>query len=457
MQELREYQKRGEHELRQSFANGKRKPVLVLPTGSGKTTTASDLTRKAVLKNNKVLFVVHRQELVYQARDRFKEFGIEAGIIMGAKHKYEGHLVNVASIQTLIRRTLPPADLVFIDEVQHSRASSYKKVIDHYRNSYIIGLTATPWRLDRKPLGLLFDDVVAPIDMKSLIDLGYLVKPRYWAAKNKIDLKGVHTVCGEYDANELFKKANVKILYDGVIDNYKKYGQNKKTIVFCVNVEHSVNTCNAFTEAGFKAAHVDGTTPDEKRKEIVAGFTGDKYDVLSNCNIFGEGLDIPAVSTVIINKATKSKGLYQQMVGRGLRPFAGKEYCAIIDHGDNVKTHGFVEEPQEYDIFTPENTRKNGKGKGPATTKQCPNCYAIISVSYRECPECKHEFKNIQKIETELAEFEELISRVKPSIPRRLWKPYSSMSRAELEEMCFLKGYKKGWIWHQLKRRKLCG
>ncbi|WKZ15445.1 MAG: DEAD/DEAH box helicase [Candidatus Jettenia caeni] len=388
---LRDYQIKTIESLRSKIAEGKKRIILALPTGAGKTSIASEIIKKSRDRGKRSLFVAHRQELIYQAHDRLAHWGVNAGVIMN-RHRWNGSAVHVASIQTLTRRSLPPAELIIVDEAHHSVSPSLKKILDQYKDAVVLGLTATPYRMDGKPLGDIYEDIIAPISVQSLIDKGYLIQPKYYGAKQ--DLSGVKVKMGEYDNKELFEKADKKVLYDGVVEKFKQFGQGK-ALVFCINIEHSKKTLQAFIDAGYKSAHLDCDTREDERKTILAKFKSGEYQILTNCAILTEGYDLPDIGTVILNRATKSKCLYTQMVGRGLRPAEGKDHCIIIDHGNNVYEHGFVEWPEEYDIHERKEKKQKDKDlKGSLMpVKECPACFKLVHSKSLKCFFCNFQFQ----------------------------------------------------------------
>lgn len=433
-------------QLRLKISQGKKRILIVSPTGSGKTSLAAEIIRLAHGKNKKIVFMAHREELVYQAHERLSHFGVDAGIIM-ANHKYNGHLVHVASVQTLVRRDHPPADIVFIDEVHHVNSASYLAILESYKYALIIGLTATPFRSDGKPLGEIFEDLIITASIQDLIDKNFLAQPRYFGAK--LDLHDIAIKRGDYDNKQLFEYFDNKILYDGVVEKFKQFGIGK-TLVFCVNIQHSKNTCQSFIDAGYTAAHIDCDTESQDRKRILKEFADGKYQILSNVAVFTEGYNLPTIQTIILNRATKSKGLYMQCVGRGLRTTEGKESCVVIDHGNNVYEHGPVE--QEYEIDIHGKKKKKSVVVDTCNAKECPTCQSLVGTRTLICPHCGHEFPPEKETKLVEAEFEELIFP-KIVIPEHLRKPWSKMNDAELEEYRALKGYKKGWCFFQRTMR----
>lgn len=442
---LRPYQQNAIDTIRKKIACGKKRILLVLATGAGKTSVAAEIIRLAKEKNKKTLFIAHRQELIYQAHSRFANIGIDTGIIM-AGHKTNGHDIHVASIQTLIRREHPPADIIFVDECHRIAGKSYTTALANYPDAVHIGLTATPYRSDSKPLGEFFDAIVAPVTMQELIKDGFLVQPRYFGAKQ--DFSKIKIKMGDYDNRQMFDYVDKKVLYDGVVEKFKQFGHGK-TLVFCLNIEHSKKTCEAFMSAGYKAIHLDCDTDTSTRKRILKEFAAGEWQILINVALFCEGFDLPAINTIIINRATKAKGLFFQIVGRGLRPHGGKNGCIIIDHGNNVYEHGKVEWAQEYSLEVIKK-KKQISDTYEDPVKPCPECSSLIHPRIMICPDCGYEFPATQKIVE--AEFEEIITP-KIVIPARLRKRWADMSDEELEEYRVLKNYKKKWVFHQKRLR----
>jgi len=232
--------------------------------------------------------------------------------------KAKRHLpVQVASIQTLVRRQLPDADIIFIDEAHRSKANTYKKVIEGYPNAIIVGLTATPFRADGQGLGDVYEDIVHPVKIRKLIEIGSLVPTKVFTALESVDMSDVRIIHGEYDNIEMQNRFTDSRVTSGVVQNYLKNAAGKKTICFNVNVEHSIEMNEIFNSHGIPSAHLDGTTDKAIRDQIVRDFSKGKYQILNNVGLFTEGFDVPDTECVILNRATKSIGLYVQMVGRG--------------------------------------------------------------------------------------------------------------------------------------------
>lgn len=417
---LRTYQSNGRKELYSNIRSGIKKNLVVMPTGAGKTTFASAIIEQAVLADKRILIFVHSKELVRNFADRlFNQFRIKAGIIMSG-YKEQRHLnIQVASIQTLVRRKLPPADVVFIDEAHRAKANSYKKVIEFYPDAALIGLTATPFRTDGKPLDM-FDKIVHPIRIRELIKNGDLVPTEVWVPKKTVDLKGVRVRRdGEFDYEELSEIYSKKEIIDGVVDSYLKEAKGLKSICFNTDVKHSKLTCEVFNEAGISSAHIDGDTLKDERERIFEGFVNGEYDVLHSVGIFVEGIDIPEIQCVIWNSATNSFGKYVQGTGRGLRPVKlkdgshrlnkdGTRYktkCIVLDHGGNTLRHGFVE---DYDLMP--FSLDGGKVVSLNLQSKCKVCNVGINrfighddeFRYFECTSCKHKSKRKRQVRSKV-------------------------------------------------------
>lgn len=462
---LRDYQVLAKELLYAGHYDGHQEQVLVVSTGGGKTTIAASIIHGAYEKGTFVIFLAHRKELVDQAKNRMHQFGLRPGVIM-AGWRYRPNLgLYVASQQTLSRRELPELPegkrmLIVVDECHHSVSAGFKKILNHYKDTYgkrvsIIGLTATPYRLDGKGLGDIYSNIVAPISLSELTERGFLVPARYVGFK--MDMSNVATRGGDYDVHQMHAMFDKKEIYAGVVEHYNQFAPGTKAIVFNVDVKHSEKMRDAFIAAGISAAHVDGETPGLERSRILEAFKEGKFQVLCNVNILTEGFDLPAIETVILNRATKSKSLYLQMVGRGLRPAPGKSYCTVIDQGGNVWEHGPVDMEEEYTL----ETIKKKKLQQAAPVKSCPSCFFIQHVGARECKECGHVFTlHITERELPKEVFEELNdflpkqAKVKPSLPDHLRKAWTDMTEDELKEVAAIRGYKPGWVWMQLNRKR---
>jgi superfamily II DNA or RNA helicase len=252
------------------------------------------------------------------------------------------------------------------------------------------------------------------------------------------------------------------------VKNYRTFAEGRKAIVFCVNVEHSLLTVQSFLADGIRAAHLDGTTPAALRAKILADFAAGHYDVLSNVALFTEGFDLPDLGCVILNRATQSKALYLQMVGRGLRPAPGKFDCIVIDQGSNVRAHGFFDDEIAYELNPGKKKRKKSDALDVCPMKECPSCRLYNKVQARTCEECGYEWPAsfAKARDTEMVEIrrEEIrvgglivgMREVKPgdkktAMPDGLaGRPLSSLNEQELRAVARLRGYHPRWVNRQM-------
>lgn len=385
---LRDYQVDVITRLDVEIAAGRRRLLLVAPTGSGKTVIGSAVIADRVAAGQRVLFWAHRRELVSQASRKLHDAGIDHGVIQAGHPTREDAPVQVASIQTLharaVRSTrldLPPADLLVIDEAHHARATTYQAVVDLYPEAIVVGMTATPCRGDGMGLGTIFQAIVECPSVQALIDQGHLVPTRVYAPSTP-DLKGVKVRSGDYAVDQLETRMNTNVLVGDIVSHWHRLASGRRTVVFATGIGHSVHIRDLFCESGVAAEHVDGNTPVEERDAILARLRSGVIRVVSNCMVLTEGWDQPEVSCLVLARPTKSMGLYRQMIGRVLRPAPGKDHALILDHSGAVFQHGFVEDPVEWVLSDQDKARnrKDEERKAEPTRKgltTCPECQAI--------------------------------------------------------------------------------
>jgi superfamily II DNA or RNA helicase len=388
---LRPYQNQAILEARDALRSHRR-VLIVAPTGAGKTTVAAEIIRLTVSRGGRVWFLAHRKELIDQASQRLDQFQIPHGIIMADHWRDRPHLpVQVASVQTLVNRGMDQRPtLVIIDEAHRATAASYRKVIENAGTPHVIGLTATPIRSDGNGLASSFDAMVQCPSIRTLMDEGYLVPDRAFAGK-RVDLAGVAIAGSDYDASQLSDAMNKPHLVGDVVTEWKRLANGRPTMVFAAGVRHSRTIVDAFRAAGIAAAHLDGETPKPEREEILKRLADGRLTVVSNAMVLTEGVDVPVVSCIVLARPTKSKGLYLQMAGRGLRTAAGKTDCLILDHGNCTMEHGLVRRDQNWQL-TEDAERKRSKQVSYAETfKVCPDCGEVAELDLETC-RCGYQF-----------------------------------------------------------------
>jgi superfamily II DNA or RNA helicase len=363
---LRPYQVRAISELRAVYQSGRRAPVLVLPTGAGKTVVASEIIRSAVARGNRVLFLVHRAELLSQSVAKLEGAGvtnlriIQAGADLGSPIAP----VAVASIPTLTRWTSrqPEAELVIIDEAHHVAAKTWRRLADHYARSMLLGLTATPQRADSKPLGDIFDSIVVGATVKELTDLGALVPCRVYAPPCDLDAKQLAL---------------------SPVAAYQQHAEGERAVIFCVTVEHAERVAAEMNAAGIATGVVHGEMAPPARASTLKALADGSLRAVASCHVLTEGFDCPPLSVCILARKPKPTGLYLQMVGRVLRPAPGKTHATLIDLCGSAHDHGPPDLDRDYSL--------DGHGISKPdrdAIRQCASCGAVFKAGPVGCPLC---------------------------------------------------------------------
>lgn len=349
---LRDYQQALIQGIYEQWRTSKR-VLLQLPTGGGKTIILAAIAHEFLCRGKPVLILAHRSELITQAAEKVEAItGKPVGIIKAGYKPNPLFPVQIASVQSMVNRLswFENFGLVIIDECHHSRASSYRDILKAYPEAYQLGVTATPIRLDGTGFEDLFDALVCGPTVSDLIKLGYLSRFKLFADPKPMNTKGVRTQSGDYSANGIAEANDAIELSGNLVNSYRQHANGKQCVVFAVNVEHSMAIANRYIRAGIPAAHLDGGTPELERRETMERFKRGEIKVLTNCQLFDEGLDIPALEAVQIAKPTKSLTRWLQMVGRSLRVSQGKEYAIIIDHTKNWAIHGLPTRPRVWTL-----------------------------------------------------------------------------------------------------------
>lgn len=394
---LRDYQQEAFEAVRDNLGAN---IVVSLPTGSGKSLIIAETCRWACQgwPGTRILVLQHVKELVEQNARTIKTHWPLApvGIYSAGLKRYFVEDITVASVQSIFRRPerLGAFDIIIVDEahrIPHAQEGMYHAVFKASPDAKIVGLSATPYRLGGGLLTdgdtPLFSEIVAEIRTSHLVARGFLAPIRARKTGAEANLSNVHTRGGEFVAAEMTEAFDDEALTSTVTADILKHAADRKSImVFACSVEHCDHVAAKLRAAGEQSvAIITGTTPDAERDATVNAFKAGRLRFLVNCDVLTTGFDAPNVDCIVLLRATKSPGLYVQIVGRGLRTSkaTGKTDCLLLDYGGNVERHGPL------DDVTAERVKK---GKGVPPMKVCPNCGDQIPAAIMKCPGCNYEY-----------------------------------------------------------------
>ncbi|MGT2833391.1 DNA helicase [Streptococcus phage Javan249] len=341
--QLRPYQEAARSKVQQEWEEGRKRTLLVLPTGCGKTIVFSKIIEDRVRRGERVLVLAHRSELLEQASDKLKTATGLGTALEKAENTSIGswYRVVVGSVQTMQREkrlSQFPAnhfDTIVIDEAHHAISDGYQRVLEHFDTANVLGVTATPDRGDMKNLGSYFDSLAYEYSLVDAIKSGYLSKISAVTIPLELDLSTVSQQAGDFKASDIGTALDPYL--EQIADEMLKQCSDRKTVVFLPLVKTSQKFRDILNTKGFRAAEVNGESKD--RAEILEDFDKDKYNVLCNSMLLTEGWDCPTVDCVVVLRPTKVRALYSQMVGRGTRLAPGKENLLLLDFLWHTERH----------------------------------------------------------------------------------------------------------------------
>lgn len=381
---LHPYQAEGIEAIRRAVRAGHRRILAVCPVGGGKTVMFSHILSSTVAKGGTGLVLVHREELLDQASEKLTRSGVAHGVIKAGRKPQPCWPVQVASVQSLIRRPIPPTNLVVIDEAHRTMAASYRQLLERLPDATILGFTATPYRTDGRGLGDIFTELVEIATPSQLLEMGILVPPRVFAPSTP-DLVGVRTTAGDYNQKDLVMRVDTPRLIGSVADHWGRIVRGRLSVAFAASIEHSKHLALALQGVGARAVHVDADTDSDVRKTYLDMLARGELDVVTNVGLFTEGWDLPKLGAVIVARPTQSTGLWIQMCGRGARSHEGKTDYLLVDHAGNVQRHGFPDEDRVHSLeVTPR--------RQAAPVKSCPRCFLVVPSGTPSCPGCGMNF-----------------------------------------------------------------
>lgn len=348
----------------------------MLPTGGGKTHTFAYIAEHAAERGNRVLVLTHRQEIRDQISTALSGMGVRHGLIAPG-HSMTDDMAQVAMVQTAARRVdrIAKPALIVVDEAHHAVAGSWSNLMAAWPAAKVLGVTASPLRLDGRGLGDAFGELVEGPTVAELIAQGWLSGFTVYAPPSGVDVSGARTERGDYSIHDLAEIMDRATITGCALTHYQKLGGGMPALAFCTTIAHSQHVAAQFRAGGVAALHVDGKTPEPERRRAIEAFRRGELRMLSNVDLYGEGVDVPAVGVIIDLRPTKSLSRAMQTWGRALRPDAAKTAAVILDHVGNTHRHGLPDSPREWTLA--------GRARRQAApgVSQCKLCYRVFPVA----------------------------------------------------------------------------
>ncbi len=417
----------------------------------------AEIAQRTTNNNKRVMFLIHRKEVLDQAVKTFNEQGVKMS------------LTTMGMVQTLTRRVnkLPVPDVILVDEAHHALAKSYQRILSKFPKAIVLLFTATPRRTGRTQLDQIADDIIVGQSIHELTDKGFLAPFRYFQPPNDFDSKLLkRSSTGDF-TNESMQQAMSTKIFGHIVKQYKRIASGMQAVVYTYSIDSAVEIARKFNSEGILAIEVDGTTSKEKRDLAVQKFRDQEIQILVNVNLFTEGVDLPNVDCVIMARPTASLALYLQFSMRCLNPREGKT-AIIIDHANNFKTFGYPDDDRDW-----KQAIRSGKQKSKSLLTDsgisiitCDYCFAVVKtneVKNGKCPICGkpvkvHEAKPVNDVDLVEAT-KERQRLIKEIVKNDLLKKVANKSVSELHSLkelqayAKLHGYKKGWCYYIAKRK----
>lgn len=452
MFKLRDYQQETIDKVYQSIKSGHRSIMIQQPPRTGKTVIMADIARRATAKGNRVLFMVHRQEIVQQVVKTFRADGVDM------------NLATIGMVQTITRHVddLDPPQIIFVDEAHHALARTYQRVLEAFPKAYRLLFTATPYRLNGAGFTDIADDLITGKPVSWLIDHHFLAPVDYYAP-SQIDASKLRTKrAGDYSVDSIQEAMKPKI-YGNAVKHYLKLAAGKQAIAYTYNVDSAIRLAQAFNNQGITARSVAGSTPKEVRRKIIEDYRAGKIKIVTNAELFTEGLDLPNVDCVIMLRPTQSLSLYLQFAMRSMNPREGKT-AIIIDHVGNVERFGLPTDDREWTLEGREKGKTSSSGATIKSVTVCQTCFASFYRTGGTCPYCGAALGEEKKLEVvDDAELKK-VTRSRLAIVKQLERsaatqniagkrPSELKSFKEIQAYAKLKGYRPGWAYYYAKQR----
>lgn len=455
MYQLRSYQEEAVKSARDAVTAGHRGIVIQSPPRTGKTVIMADIARSATKQCNRVLFIVHRAEILAQARETFRADGVNM------------RFCQMGMVQTITRHVaeLKTPAIIIVDEAHHALSRSYRKILDNFPQSVKLLFTATPWRMDGKGLDGVADTLIQGKPISWLMNNGFLAPVDYYAPSGLDNSQLKTKRNGEFDENSIEQAMKPKI-YGDAVAHYQKLAAGKQAIAYAYNVASAKRLADAFNAAGITARSVSGKTKKKDRERIVAAYRAGKIQVVTNAELFTEGLDLPNVDCVIMLRPTQSLSLYLQFAMRSMNPREGKT-AVIIDHVNNVERFGLPTIDRVWTLGGRDKHSKSSNGEPIKSVTVCPMCFATFYRHGDECPFCGALLTEEETIAVDpnaklkKVEADKRVALAKRLAEDRAMDAVADKSPAELKTYAEIKaygklhGYKPGWAYFQAKLKGL--
>lgn len=431
---LRDYQQDLYVKTVDAFKRGFKRPLVVAPCGAGKSYLFSEMVHRT---EGEVLILVHRQELKQQHEQLLRDLGITNA--------------RVSMILTEANRLgqYEKPSLIVADEAHLSRSNSWVKVIEYY-DTFTVGLTATPIRLDGKNLGSVFDVLITGVDTRWLIENKRLAPYEYYAP-TVVDTSGLRKIAGDYVVSDLEQLMNERAIYGNVIKSYLRFAQGEQAIAYCVSVTHARLTADSFNSAGIRAEVVSSATPSKRRAEIMDDFRSGKITVLCNVGIISEGVSIDEVSCVMLLRATDSVALGIQQMMRCMRYLPGKT-AKILDFVGNYTRINLPDFSWSWSLDKPIQRKNITDENGNFYIRCCPECFMTFATA-DTCPFCgtpyplhPREIHAHEEIELKRISEEEA-ARIESEKKKSRQEQGRAQSYEELIKLGRSRGYKNPAFW----------
>lgn len=436
---LRDYQQTVYRKTVDAFRQGYKRPLVVLPCGGGKSYLFAEMARNT---HGEVLILTHRRELLSQHNDLLNNLGINARVSM------------VLTEANRLGQYQRPA-LIITDEAHLSRSQSWMRVLDYY-NTYTVGFTATPVRLDGKPLGDMYDTLIEGVTVKWLIE-NHRLAPFEYYAPTAVETDGLRIAGGDYVIKDMEQLMSDRAIYSNVLKSWKRLAGGDKTIAYCVSVKHAKETADMFCKSGYSARMICGGTPEKEREAIMQQFRNGDIQILCNVGIISEGVSIDDVACCLLLRPTESHALYWQQAMRSMRYQPGK-VAKIIDCVGNYTRNPLPDADVTWSLNSAPKKRKPMDENGDFYVRMCPSCFKVFQTA-PVCPYCKepyplhpreikaHEDIELARITSEeAAKAEAARKRMRMEVGRARTLP-------ELLAIAEERGYSPAWAYKMMKVR----